>query len=380
MTENVAILGVGMTKIEGSKTDQKLDDMIFEATSRALQDASVTRDDIDSVVISACDELDGRCISSMVLATPAGSYLKDEIKVTDDGSYGVILGAMRILSGLFDLSLVVSWCKTSEAPVAEVMNVRWDPFYHRGFGLNHITSDALMAGAYLNKYKISEEIPAKVVVKNRKNGTKNKNAHLQEPVTLDEVKSSPVISLPIRELEYAPESDGACALVLASPRKVKDLNRNPVWLRGFGWAIDSYYLGERDLADSNSLRIAAKKAYEMAGISNPMEEIDVAEISDFSAYHELVAYEGLGLCDRGKAADMVEKGFTEITGKLPVNPSGGLLSSNPFTAAGLFRVCEAYLQVAGRANDHQVPAVEKALAHGSTGFCAQGNSVFILGK
>ena len=380
MTENVAILGVGMTRIEGSKTDQKLDDMVFEASSRALQDASVTRDDIDSVVISACDELDGRCISSMVLAAPAGSYLKDEIKVTDDGSYGVILGAMRILSGLFDLSLVVSWCKTSEAPVAEVMNVRWDPFYHRGFGLNHITCDALMAGAYVNKYKISEEVPAQVVVKNRKNGAKNKNAHLQEPVALDEVKSSPVISMPIRELEYAPESDGACALVLASPRKVKDLNRTPVWLKGFGWAIDSYYLGERDLADSNSLRIAAKKAYEMAGISNPLEEIDVAEISDFSAYHELIAYEGLGLCDRGKAADMVEKGTTEITGKLPVNPSGGLLSSNPFTAAGLFRVCEAYLQMAGRADGHQVPAVEKALAHGSTGFCAQGNSVFILGK
>jgi acetyl-CoA C-acetyltransferase len=369
-----------MTRIEGSKPDQKLDDVVFEATSRALQDASVTRDDIDSIVISACDELDGRCISSMVLATPAGSYLKDEIKVTDDGSYGVILGAMRILSGLFDLSLVVSWCKTSEAPVAEVMNVRWDPFYHRGFGLNHITCDALMAGAYINKYKISEEVPAKVVVKNRKNGAKNKNAHLQKPTTLEEVKSSPVISMPIRELEYAPESDGACALVLASPRKVKDLNRNPVWLKGFGWSIDSYYLGERDLTNSSSLKKATEKAYKMAGISNPLEEIDVAEISDFSAYHELIAYEGLGFCNNGKAASLVEEGITEVTGKLPVNPSGGLLSSNPFTAAGLFRVCEAYLQVAGRANGHQVPGVETALAHGSTGFCAQGNSVFILGK
>lgn len=380
MTENVAILGIGMTRIEGSKTHQKLDDMVFEATSKALRDASVTREDIDSIVISACDELDGRCISSMVLATPAGSYLKDEIKVTDDGSYGVILGAMRILSGLFDLSLVVSWCKTSEAPLAEVMNVRWDPFYHRGFGLNHITCDALMANAYLSKYKISEDIPAKVVVKNRKNGAINKNAHFQKPVTLDEVKSSPVISIPIRELEYAPESDGACALVLASPRKVRDLNRNPVWLEGFGWAIDSYYLGERDLADSTSLRIAAKRAYEMAGISNPLEEIDVAEISDFSAYHELIAYEALGFCDNGKAASLIREGVTEITGKLPVNPSGGLLSSNPFTAAGLFRVCEAYLQVVGKANGHQVPTVGKALAHGSTGFCAQGNSVFILGK
>ena len=380
MDENIAILGVGMTKIDGARTDQKLDDMVFEAASSALEDAGLTRADMDSIVIAACDELDGRCISSMVLATAAGSYLKDEIKVTDDGSYAVILAAMRLLSGLFDLSLVVSWCKTSEAPLSDVMHMRCDPFYHRGFGLNHITTNALMAGSYLSKYGISEDIPAKVVVKNRGNGAKNKNAHLQEPVTIDEVKSSPVVSWPIKALECAPESDGACALVLASPRKARELNRDPVRLKGFGWTIDSYYLGERDLADSNSLRIAAKKAYEMAGIRNPLEELDVAEISDFSSYHELIAYEALGFCDQGKACDLIEEGVTENTGKLPVNPSGGLLSSNPFTAAGLIRVCEAYLQVAGKADGHQIPGVEKALAHGSCGFCAQGNAVFVLGK
>jgi acetyl-CoA C-acetyltransferase len=380
MGRGVAILGVGMTRIEGAKKDQKLDDMVFEASSKALAEASVTRDDIDSVVISGCDELDGRCISSMLLAMPAGAYLKDETKVTDEGCYGVILAAMRLMTGLFDLSLVVSWCKTSEAPVSDVMRMRWDPFYHRPFGMNHITSSALMAGVYKSRYSLPLEIPARVVVKNRKSGAKNLNAHLQSPIKLQEVRTSPVVSWPLRVLDCAPESDGACALVLASSRKARELKRDPVWLSGFGWAADSYYLGGRDLSDLRSLRIAAGKAYKMAKIKNPLKEIDIAEVSDFSSYHELMVYEGLGFCNPGQAQDLIKEGFTDREGALPVNPSGGLLSSNPFTASGLFRVCEAYLQVAGNAGNHQVKGVKRALAHGSSGFCAQGNAVFILSQ
>lgn len=378
MSGKVAILGVGMTRADGAKKDQKLDDMVFEAASKALAQASLDREEIDSVVIAACDELDGRCISSMLLAMPAGAYLKDEIKVTDDGSYGVILAAMRLMTGLFDLSLVVSWCKTSEAPVSDVMRMRWDPFYHRVFGMNHITAAALMAGAYTKRFGISEDVPARVIVKNRRNGVRNVNAHLRTPVTLGEVKSSPRMSWPLRALDCAPESDGACALVLASPKKAKRLKRDAVWLAGFGWAVDSYYLGERMLWDSPSLRIAADRAYGMAKIREPIADIDAAEISDFTSYHELLAYEGLRFCGPGQAQNLIREGMTVREGGLPVNPSGGLLCSNPFTAAGLFRVCEAYLQVAGKAGDHQIPGVLRALAQGSAGFCAQGNAVFIL--
>jgi acetyl-CoA C-acetyltransferase len=380
MAEKIAILGVGMTKIDGAMRDIKLDDLVFDAASKALKDASLTRKDMDGIVIAACDELDGRCISSMLEAAPSGSYLKDEIKVADDGAYAVILASLRILSGHFDLSLVVSWCKMSEAPVSDVMRMRWDPFYHRGFGLNHIATAGLMAGTYLHKYKVSEDISARVAVKNRQNGARNKNAHLQKSVTLDEVTASPVVSWPLKMLELAPESDGAVALVVASERKAKELGRQPIWVTGFGWAIDSYYLGERNLYDSRSLRIAADKAYKMAKIHEPLKEIDVAEISDFSSYHELIAYEGLGFCGPGKAADLIRKGVTENKGDLPVNPSGGLLSSNPYNAAGLFRVAEAYLQLVGRADDHQIPGVKRALAQASTGFCAQGNAVFVLSK
>lgn len=378
MADHVAILGVGMTKIDGARKDQKLDDMVFEAASKALKSAHIERKELDSVVISGSDEIDGRCISSMLLAMPAGAYLKDEIKVTDEGCYGVIVAAMRLMTGLFDLSLVVGWCKTSEATVSDVMRMRCDPFYHREFGMNHVTTAALMAGAYLDRCGISRDIPARIAVKNRKNGERNGNAHLRRQVNLREVRSSPVVSWPLRELDCAPESDGACALVLASPRRAKALKRDAVRLSGFGWATDSYYLGERNLAEPRSLRVAADRAYKMAKIRNPLRELDVAEVSDFTTYHELVACEGLGFCAPGRAQDIVREGLTEMDGALPVNPSGGILSANPYTASGLFRVCEAYLQVAGKAGDHQVPGAGKALAQGSTGFCAQGNAVFIL--
>jgi acetyl-CoA acetyltransferase len=378
MEQNVAIIGVGMTKLEGANSGQKLEDMVFEATASALLDAGVTQQEIDGAVLVGCDEFDGRSISSMLTATAGGSYLKDEIKVTDDGAYGLILAAMRILSGGHELSVVVGWCKPSEAPVSNVMNMRWDPFYHRPFGLNHISADALMAGAYLARYNESTDAAAAVVVKNRENGAGNQKAHLQQPVTIDEVRDSTLISWPLRALDCAPESDGACALVLASAKRIRQISKNPVWLKGFGWAVDSYSPGERNLYESTSLRAAATMAYRQAGIGNPFKEIDLAEICDCTSYHELIACEALGICSPGGASRLLDEGTTRRDGAFPVNPSGGLLSANPFVAAGLIRAAEAYLQVSGRAEGHQIPHARQALVQGSTGFCAQGNAVLIL--
>jgi len=380
MGQNVAIVGSGMTRLGEAGKGKKLEDMVFEATASALRDACITQQEIDSTVLVGCDEFDGRSISSMLLATAGGSYLKDEIKVTDDGTHGLILAAMRILSGCYELSVVVGWCKPSEAPVSNVMNMRWDPFYHRPFGLNHISASALMAGAYLAKYNDSAEAAAAVVVKNRENGAGNPKAHLRNPVTIDEVRDSMLISWPLRELDCAPESDGACALVLASAKKAGEIRKNPVWIKGFGWAVDSYYPGERNLYESPSLRAAANMAYRQAGIENPVKEIDLAEICDFTSYHELIACEALGLCGPGGAARLLQEGTTRRDGAFPVNPSGGLLSANPFVAAGLFRAAEACLQVSGRAERHQIPGARLALVQGSTGFCAQGNAVLVLGS
>lgn len=375
----VAIIGVGMLPIKEKINNLRLEELVFKTAKMALDDAGVSRDQLDSIVLGASDEIDGRSISSMLLAAPAGAFLKDEIKVTDSGLHALNLGYLRIASGLHHLSLVISWSKSTKAPFENIMNMRWDPFIHREMGLNHTTSIGLMASSYISKYGISNDIPAEVVVKNRENGCNNNMAHLRESVTKDEVLSSDFISYPVRELEMAPLSDGAVAMVIASPEYVKnnDLVNEPIWIKGIGWATDSYYLGQRKLEYSDSLEKAASKAYKMANIDSPTQ-IDVFEIEDQTPYHELIAYEALGLCEKGMAYTLIQDGRTKIDGDLPVNPSGGAICSNPYVCTGLVRVAEAYLQLSNRAEGHQVQGARLALAHGTNGFASQGNSVVIL--
>jgi acetyl-CoA C-acetyltransferase len=264
--------------------------------------------------------------------------------------------------------------------VTRVSNYGAEPFFHRPFGLNYITTTGFMVNAYRAKYGLPEMAAAKVVVKNRGNALNNPLACYQTPVSTEEVLSSRIVAWPVRAMDMAPLCDGACALVLASEERARGMVQPPVWIQGMGWATETYYLGERDLSRLTSLEVAARRAYAMAGVTNPLRELDVAEIHDIADYHELMAYEALGLCPWGQAARLMEEGVTEMGGRLPVNPSGGALSGSPFFATGLVRLAEAALQVRGDAGRRQVKGAKRALAHGSYGFCGQGNSVFILGE
>ena len=118
----------------------------------------------------------------------------------------------------------------------------------------------------------------------------------------------------------------------------------------------------------------------MAGITDPTKEIDVFELYEAFSYQELMWMEALGLCGRGKSGQVVESGITAMEGRMPINPSGGVLSAHPVMVAGLVRIIEAVLQVRGEAGEHQVPGVKTALAHGLNGICGQGHGIFILGK
>jgi acetyl-CoA C-acetyltransferase len=143
---------------------------------------------------------------------------------------------------------------------------------------------------------------------------------------------------------------------------------------------DLYNLGYRDLARSRALKKAAAKVYQMAGISDPLRDIDVAELYDAYSYMELMWMEGLGLAPEGKAAEMVRSGATAMGGKLPVNPSGGVLSSHPVLVAGMARLIEATLQVRGEAGERQIKGAKTALAQGINGPCGQAHCIFIVGS
>ena len=378
MGNKVGIIGISESKCEGMNRKDSLNDLIFETTSQALKDAGISQPEIDTVVMAEYDQVDGRLIGAMSAALPAHCYDKDEIRVEDDGAAALALAYMRCLSGNFDTAVVVSWGMCSQTNLDLITKLSFDPFFHRPLGLNWITAHAVQATSYMNKWGITAEQAAKVTVKNRSNAVNNEKAHLRTKVKMDEVLQSGYVSSPLRKLNLPPHSDGACAIVLTTEEKAKKSGRPIAWIKGIGWANDTYYMGDKNLWRLSSLAAAAKRAYAMSGIQNPLKEIDMAEVYDVTSFHELMEYEALGFCKEGDGGKLIDSGATSIDGELPVNPSGGMLSSNPYTAVGLFRVAEAALQVSGQAEDRQVPSVKVALAHGMSGICGQSNCVVIL--
>ena len=204
----------------------------------------------------------------------------------------------------------------------------------------------MQANRYMHKYGITAEQCAKVAVRDRGNAKKNPLAQEPMDITVEDVLKSEILAYPIRHLDTKPVSDGSCAMILAREDKAKKLTDKPVWILGAANCYEAHYLGDRELADCDALVTAARRAYGMAGIADPIKEIDIAE--------------------------------THMGGQLPVNPSGGVLAGNPVTVAGMARVAEAALQLRGEAGDRQVPRARVALAHGITGICGQHQCVMIL--
>lgn len=378
MAQRVGVVGIGQTKYEKAKKEIFYE-VAFEAADIALADAGLERGELDNIVLAGYDVSVGRTISNMYTCSAAGGYLKDEIRVSDDGIYAAALAYLRILGG-FDITMVLGYGVSSEGPLEMISNLSLDAIFHRFTGLSDRSALALQAGKFIDKYNISEEDGAKVTVKNRKNALKNPFAYLQKEVTIEEVMKSKLISWPLKELNYTPRSDGCCAVIMAPEAMAIRIKENPVWIDGISWANDTYYLGDKDLSTIPSLEIAAKGAYRMAGIKNPLEEIDVAELHEPTSYHELMEYPALGFCQPEEVTSLLNDGITEIGGKLPVNPSGGALSADPFGTTGLARLAEAALQVRGEAGQRQIQGVKRALAQGSVGLAMQGNCVVILSK
>ena len=191
---------------------------------------------------------------------------------------------------------------------------------------------------------------------------------------------STMLAYPITFSERKPVCDGAVSLILATEEKAKKLTDKPVWITGFGSSFDVHNLGERDLSESISLETAAKKAYKMAGITDPVKELGLVELSEHYAYQEMLWSEGLGLCQRGEGGKLLDSGATARDGKIPINVSGGLLCGNPRLVAGMNRVVECALQLRGEAGERQIDVGNKVLAHGTSGPCGQQHCTLILEK
>jgi acetyl-CoA C-acetyltransferase len=380
MAGRVAIVEVAQTP--GLESGDYYLDQVYRVCKEVFDKTGVSRDALGTVVSASSDVFhSGMSCANAYYWDSGAALLKNGSRQDGESLLAFFYGAMRILSGHYETALVLGVCKGSENPETDMITHFYtDPFYQRQIGLNETFAAALQMRAYLDRYHITEEQCAKVVVKNRKNALGNPYAHVKKRVSLEDVMNSKRIMDPLKEMECAPKSEGIIAMLLASEEKARRLTDKPVWLRGFSSSMDTFNLGDRDLLDGQ-LKNAAKRAYEMAGITNPRKEIDVAEITEPYAFQELLWYEGLGFCDRGEGGKLMDSGATQVDGDIPVNPSGGVLTMNPYVSRGLYRLAEVFLQVRGQAGEKQLDRKAKTgLAHGTHGFAGQFHAVAVVGS
>lgn len=378
MRRRVAIVEVAQSP--GRESDEYYLDQVYRVCREALDKTGISKDEVGTVVSAASDIFHGGVsCSNAYFWDSGGAFLKNGSRNDGESLTSFFYAVMRIASGHYDTALVLGVCKGSENPATDLCTHFFtDPFYQRQIGLNETFAAALQMRQYLNRYEVTEEQCAQVVVKNLTNALRNPYAHVKKKVSVDEVMDSARIMDPLKQMECAPKSEGMVALLLASEDKARQLTDRPVWFKGWGSSLDTCYLGDRDLLDSQ-LKVAAARAYEMAGIKDPGAQIDVAEISEPYAFQELLWCEQLGFCPPGEGGRLLESGATGMNGDMPVNPSGGVLAMNPYVSRGLYRLCEVVLQIKGQAGERQLDReVRTGLAHGTQGFAGQFHAVAIV--
>lgn len=370
----VAVIGVGETVFETSAPDKTYVELAQDAAQLALADAGLTPDGIDAVVFSMAptqfmgvNDVEKWAVDSIWAAG------KPLLRVHTGGATGgsaAHAGYAHIASGMFRTVLVVGADRISETPDAQhVLNLIWDRFYEFDFALNTVTMSALAAQRYMHFYGTTEEQYARVVVRSRGNALNNPYAHLKGRITVEDVMCSPRISTPFKRFDICPRSAGGAAVVLANEEVTKRHCARPAFINGIGAVTNTVFMGDKvgpsadtELAEQTEFIHAARETYAQAGITDPIKEIQVAELYDPFSSFQFPQLESLGFCQRGQAQHMSDEGAFDMGALVSVNPSGGTLCTNPIGVTGLVRVADAALQVMGKAGALQVSGVRNALA------------------
>lgn len=382
MKHPVAIIGSGQTNHCSRRLDVNAPELTNEAVQAACQDADIDIDEIDALVVGNMEHFEGIHLSDLWVTEGTGGIKKPQLKVATGGTTGSSLAQAAyylVAGGLFKNVLAVGWERLSDSEGETTTGIvtAFDPIYERPTLAGAVSGLAILACQYQQQYHTTPEEAAEVVVQARKNAQLNPHAHLTKEVTIEEVVSSPMLSSPIRYLDMCPTSDGACALLFTSDPK----KRNCAWVKGVSSCHNHTYLGDvvNGAADfKQTLTIAAQNAYQQAGIKDPRKEFDVVEMYDPCTWSAFAWSEALGLADPGKGSTIWTSGASKLDGELPINPSGGVLCTNPIGATGLIRVAEASLQIRKKAGDRQVKDPKLALTTGFGG--SFWNEVMILGE
>jgi acetyl-CoA C-acetyltransferase len=381
MNERVAIIGVGWAGFRPKTPDASYKEMIYEAAVRAYNDAGVDpRRDVQSFVTVAEDFHEGTSIFDEYTPDQLGAAMKSMHTITGDGLHGLATAAMLIQTGQFDIVALEGHSKASNILTLDTVTAyAQDPVLNRPLRLNTHFVAGMEMNRYLYESGADSESIAGVAVKNRRNALKNPLASFAAALSLDEALGAPSLAWPVGTADSAKPVDGAVVMVLASEKIAASLSDKPVWIAGLGWCNDSPSLESREWAKLPYIEKAARMAYRQAGIKNPFNEIDFAEIDDTYAYKELQSLEALGVCGFGQAAALLKDGALGPEGEFPVNVSGGSLGvGHLLDATGLHRALEAVLQLRGEAGARQLEDVHVGLVQSWRGVPTTSGAVAVL--
>jgi acetyl-CoA C-acetyltransferase len=288
------------------------------------------------------------------------------------GHVALISAIMAVASGAYDtvMALGVEKLKDTGSPGLGV-----------GRGMNPVYearrtapgSFALIGTRYFEQYGLTpeqgKEAIAKIAVKNHRNGMLAPKAHFHKEVTLEEVINAPIIASPLGLFDCCGNSDGSACAIITRADRAKAMRPDPIYVKGFGISMDPVLPHSRpgfSWTSFDALKTSSRKAYEMAGIKNPRDEIDIAEVHDCFTITEMVIYEDFGFSPRGKAKEDIDAGFFEREGGLPVNVDGGLKCfGHPVGASGLRMTYEIYKQLQYKVDNpaRQIKNVARGLSH-----------------
>ena len=401
--QNVYMISGGVTKIAKATPEMDFRLRVKKAFDNAMNDSNLSLGDVDGSVASYfSDHFQRQLMSGIMVQDYLGLTPKPSKRIEGGGATGGLAfqaGYEEIASGRMDVCAVYGFETMSHVNTwkgNEFIALASDTNFDYPVGGFYTGYYAMMAVRHMHEFGTTVEQLPKVSIKNHGNAIHNPYAQSPMKLTVQDVRSSPMVSYPLTRLDVCTMSDGAAVAILASEEKAFELCDNPVLVKSIGTGTDTMRLADRPLGKVTLLpnekesdykglkypgvhsfragRTAAKEAYEGAGITDPLEEIDVVELHDAYTSSEVQTYEDLGLCKYGEGGHFVEEGKSALKGKVPVNPSGGLLASgHPVGATGIMQAVFMFWQLQHSVKKHfkddtlQIPSAKRGLIHSHAG-------------
>ncbi|MSO78425.1 MAG: acetyl-CoA acetyltransferase [Acidimicrobiia bacterium] len=378
-TKGTAIVGAALS--DCGRVDVKTPfELHYQAASRALADAGLTKADVDGF---------GSSGTGLLAPIEVAEYLGLRPTWVDGTGVGgstwefMVEHACEAIQAGHAEVVVLVYGSTTRADLKArrratanlSFGVRGPIQFEVPYGHTLISKYAMTARRHMHEFGTTIEQLAEISVSSRYNASLNPDAYYRDLITIDDVQSSRMMADPLTKLHCCIRSDGGGAVVLTSTERARDLPKPPVAVLGTGEAVSHTTMSEWvDFTESPAAR-SGRLAFERAGITPA--DVDICQFYDAFTPMVLLTFEALGFCGKGEGGPFLESGTMRVGGALPTNTDGGGLSACHPGMRGMFLLVEAVKQLRGEAGDRQVADAKIACVNGTGGWFSSASTVLL---